>query len=355
MGARRPTGARQAIGTLALLGTMLLAGVPSAGAAAPPVTAKTGGVSHLHGTSAELTGKVTATNVPSVSVFFEYGPTVAYGSKTKATTIVPPTVTGKESPKPVKIGQQVTGLLPNYHFRIVATWVLNGVAEKATGADKSFSGGKATQLKIVLPHGREERLSAVYGGTLELTGSLTGTGKENHGLQLQATPFPYTAPFTTLTGTVLSSRTGTFLFRVAHLTGSTQMRVLTVDTRPVYSKVVTVHVTPRITLHVRSAGHSGLYRLYGTVAAARAGAQLSIQQLTPQKAGSKREGPAAHSVGSTVLKKATKSLSRFSVILKLSGTFHYRAFVKLPKGAIESGHSANVLIKAPKGSTKHKH
>ena len=36
--------------------------------------------------------------------------------------------------------------------------------------------------------------------------------------------------------------------------------------------------------------------------------------------------------------------------IRLSGTFHYRAFVRLPKGAIESGHSANVLIKAPKAT-----
>ena len=70
---------------------------------------------------------------------------------------------------------------------------------------------------------------------------------------------------------------------------------------------------------------------------------------------SKREGPAAHAVGSTKLKKATKRLSRFSVIVNLSDTFRYRAFVRLAgKGAIESGHSANVLIKAPKGTTKHK-
>ena len=44
------------------------------------------------------------------------------------------------------------------------------------------------------------------------------------------------------------------------------------------------------------------------------------------------------------------------MIVNLSGTFHYRAYVKLPKGSIESGHSSNVLIKAPaaKRGTKHK-
>jgi hypothetical protein len=269
---------------------------------------------------------------------------------------IPPPVPVPPTPKSVKIGQAVTGLLAGYHYRVCATYQGATKIETVCGKDKSFTGGKASKLRFQLGKGKEDRLGTYYGGTLEVTGSLTGKNNAGHGLTLQATPFPFTSPFTTIGGTVFSSRTGSFVFKVAHLTQDTQLRILTVDTRPIYSSVLTVHVSPSISLHVRSAGRSGLYRLYGTVAPARNGAPVTIQQLTPQKASSKREGPAAHSVAKAILRRATKTLSRFSVIVHLSGTFHYRAFVKLPKGALESGHSSNVLIKAPaaKGGTKQK-
>ena len=356
MRARQMAG-RRAAAALALAGaaTALAAAAPQAGAT-ELVRVNTGGVSHAKGTSASLNGVLLANGV-SAAVFFEYGPNgfppptgaKAYGSKTKPLTIAP-----TNPAKTVKVGQQVTGLLPGYHYRMCAIYTPPGATTPAApvcGKDKAFSGGKLTALKFQVPKGREERLSAIYGGAFELVGTLTGKNNASHGLTLQATPFPYTDPFTTLGGTVLTSRTGSFVFKVARMTADTQFRIGTVDPRPVYSPVLTVHVSPRITLHVRSAGKTGLYRLYGTVSPARPGATLTIQQLTPQKASSKREGPAAHGVGRTMLKRATKTLSRFSVIVSLSGTFHYRAFVQLPKGAIESGHSANVLIKAPKSST----
>jgi hypothetical protein len=346
---------------LALLGASLLlllgALAASASAETGPVRVTTGGVAHVSGTSGQLQGTLIANNI-AVSVYFEYGPNgfpLPYASKTKPVT-VPAPVPVPPTPKSVKIGQAVTGLLAGYHYRICATYTVGAEVKTLCGKDKSFTGGKASKLRFQLGKGKEDRLGTYYGGALEVAGSLTGKNNANHGLTLQATPFPYTAPFTAIGGTVFSSRTGSFVFKVAHVTQDTQLRILTVDTRPIYSSVLTIHVSPNITLHVRSAGHTGLYRLYGTVAPARPGAPVTIQQLTPQKAASKREGPAAHSVAKAILRRATKTLSRFSVIVNLSGTFHYRAYVKLPKGALESGHSANVLIKAPaaKGGTKHK-
>jgi hypothetical protein len=329
-----------------LAAAILLVSSAAAQAATPHFT--TNGVAHVLGTTAQLQGTVDTEGL-ATSYFFEYGPTVAYGTKTKATAVPIPS-----PPKPVKVGQAVTGLLPGYHYRIVGIYPGPAGPVTVNGGDKSFSGGKANKTKFNLPKGKEEQISTVYGGTALLTGTLGGLNGAGQPLSLQATPFPYTDPFTTLGGTVLTSRTSSFVFKIAKLTQNTELRVLTVAPRPVYSPVVVVHVTPRITLHVRSAGHTGLYRLYGTVAPARNGTSLQIQQLLPQKAGSKHEGPAPHSVGSTVLKRATSSLSRFSIIVSLSGNFRYRAYVKLAKGSLDSGHSANVLIKAPKSnSTKH--
>lgn len=355
-----PMGGRR-VRALAVVGASLLlllaALAASAGADTVPVRVSTGGVGHATGTSGQLQGTVIADNI-AVNVYFEYGPNgppFAYASKTKPVTIPAP-VPVPPTPKAVKVGQAVTGLLTGYHYRMCATYTLGGKLEPPVcGKDKSFTGGKAGKLRFQLGKGKEARLGTYYGGALEVTGSLTGTGNANRGLTVQATPFPYTAPFTTLGGTVFSSRTGSFVIKIAHLFQDTQLRILTVDTRPLYSQVITVHVSPRISLHVRSAGHTGLYRLYGTVSPARNGAPVTIAQLVPQKASSKREGPASHSVAKTILKRATKTMSRFSVIVKLSGSFRYRAEVKLPKGALESGHSSNVLIKAPttKGGTKH--
>ena len=325
-----------------------LAAPASATAAEPKPHFATGGVSHVSGTTGELDGTVNTEGLQT-RYLFEYGPTVAYGSKTKEAAVPIPAPL-----KAVKVGQSVTGLLAGYHYRIVGFYTnLKGEAKGPLyGTDKSFGGGKSGKLKFVVAKGREEAVSAVYGSTLSLGGSLTGLGNAGKPLSLQATPFPFTEPFTTLSGTVVSSRTGSFTFKVAHITENTEFRFIALNPRPVYSPIVPVTVTPRITVHVRSAGTTGLYRIYGTVAPARTGAQVVIQQLTPQRAGSRRSGPRPRSVGATVLKRATSSLSRYSAIVTLSGTFRYRVFVRLPKGAVSSGHSANVLIKAPKSVAK---
>ena len=346
----RSTGIRRLhAGTALLLVASLLVALPSAQAARSTTKprASTGGVNHVRGTTGQLNGVINPNGLET-SYFFQYGPTVAYGSQTKSVAV------GK-GVKTIKVGQSVTGLLPGYHYRIAASFLKEGQAETVYGKDKSFTGGKSSKLKFVVAKGKEEQLVVSYGGSLDLTGSLTGLGNANHPLSLQATPFPYTAAFTTLAGPVLSTRTGSFLFKLSRLTRNTEFRVLTSDARPLYSPVITVHVTPRIVLHVRSAGRTGLYRFYGTVAPAHTGTSVTIQQLRPQKTGSKRSGPQAHSVGTTALKRATSSLSRFSVVLSLSGTYHYRAYVKLAKGALESGHSANLLVKAPRSAGTGKH
>jgi len=209
-------------------------------------------------------------------------------------------------------------------------------------------------VKFSFPRDRESRIYAVYGTPAEITGTLKNSGSVKHALTLQSTPFPFTSPFTALPGTVFTSSSGGFAFKLSPLTRTTEYRIATTDPRPVISPTITVHVMPRVTLHAKRGGTTALYRLYGTVAPARNGASVSIQQLLPQKEGSNREGPRAHSVASTVLKRLNAKSSRFSVVVRLSGAYRYRAFVRLPKGALESGYSANLLIKAPKAQGKAK-
>jgi hypothetical protein len=318
---------------------LLLALTPQALAEGKP-RVSTGGVKHVRGSSGQLDAVVDPNGVET-SYYFLYGPTIAYGSQTKPVSV-------GAGLKGVKVGQPVTGLLPGYHYRAVATNIKGVVV---LGQDKVFSGGKAAHLKFVVSKDKEDQQTVAYGGTAEVSGGLTGLGNANHGLTLQASPFPYTAAFTTLGSPIVSSPTGSFFFKVSKLTANTEFRVLTIDTRPLYSSIITVHVAPLIRLHVHALS-GGRYRFYGTVKP-KLSSIVELQKLESQKAGSKRSGPKPHGVGGTSLKRASSTSSGFNVVLSgLSGTFRYRAYIKLPKGALVSGHSNNVLIHAPRTATK---
>jgi hypothetical protein len=328
----------------ALLAALVLASSSFAAPHVPRVS--TGGVKHVRGNSGQLDAVVDPNGVET-SYFFEYGPTVAYGTVTKAVPL-------GRGLKGIKVGQPVTGILPGYHYRVVASYTGPKGPALVQGKDKSFIGGKSTKLRFAIARGKENEITVGYGGSAELEGALTGLGNTNHGLILQATPYPYTTSFTNLLGPLLSNLSGHFLFKVAKLTQNTEFRILTVDTRPLYSPIMTVHVTPKIVLRVRPAGGAGRYRLYGTVAPAKLRGTLTIQELKPQKANSKHEGPKAHTIASAQIKKGTGSAAQFSTVLTLSGTTHYRAYIKLGKGSLVSGHSNNVLVHAPKlAATKH--
>jgi hypothetical protein len=335
------------LGTLAIAALAALVTTASGSTLKPRLA--TGGVTAVHGGSGQLEGVVNPNGLET-SYFFEYGLTTAFGSSTK------PVAVGKEA-KEIKVGQTITGLVVGEHYRIVATYVnpANGQTETVHGKEKTYKGKGSDRTRFEIEKGKEAELTAVYEQTFEFFGSLTGKGNADVPVSLQGTAYPYTGAFRPLAGPITTSSTGRFVFKVPHLTSNTELRVLTDGTRPVYSPPVTVHVVPLIVLHVRSGGKSGLYRLYGTVAPARNGVPIVIQELLPQKVGSKRSGPRPHEVARTVLKRATSTLSRFSVIVSLSGTYHYQAFVQLPKGALNSGASNHVEIRAPKSSVKHKH
>ncbi len=335
-------------GLLAAAFVLMLPAQGLAGEAKPH--AVTGGVAHVTSTSVELLGTVRPEGI-ATSYYFKYGPTLAYGQQTKPVAVPVPVPPASSI---VKVGQTVTGLLAGYHYRIFVTYVAGGIEKTVEGADKQFKGGKLDRQRITLPKGKEEQLSAVYGGSAVLEGSLAGLNNAGQQLVIQSSPYPYTAAFATL-GTTTTSRSGSFLFKIAKITKTAELRVLTSGLRPVYSSTVVVHVTPRITLHVRTANGTGLYRFFGTVGPARTGAVVQIQQLLPRKATSSGSGPQAHPVGSTILKRGTAALSRFSVVLKLTGTYRYRVFVKLPKGSVESGHGSDLLIRAPAASVRRKH
>jgi hypothetical protein len=99
---------------------------------------------------------------------------------------------------------------------------------------------------------------------------------------------------------------------------------------------------------VRSSGHLGLVRLFGTVTPAAVGAQVEIQleKKVRPRAGSEETEPAIRFATqfTTVVKKAGRTFSRFSLVATVRHGGHYRAFVKLKPGPLVSGSSTQTVL-----------
>jgi len=178
---------------------------------------------------------------------------------------------------------------------------------------------------------------------------LSGFNAAHHGVVLQASPFPYLEAFTNIGLPGATNAAGRFAFRVANLTKSTEFRIATLDPRPVYSPITTVHAAVRVTLRVRSSGRPGLVRLYGTVTpAVSAGTvDLQVQKVVRSKAGAE-EGEVTRrwvSQFRTVVKKGNASFSRFSLVVTVRRGGRYRAQVRLrPGGPLVSNFSAQTVV-----------
>jgi len=326
-----------------------------------PPRAFTGSVSHASGNSAVLGGSIEP-HTFATTYYFQYGSTAGYGAQTTPANLPAGTTT-------VKVSQTVTGLLSGYHYRLVAT----NADGMSVGHDRIFTSKK--KPTITLP-----KLFAPtpLGGTFTLSGTLTGIGNANHEVVLQASPYPYNGAYTNVGSPILTDATGKFTFHVSNMTTSTKFRVATIGTAPVYSFIVPEQVSVHVVLKVRSSGHQGLVRLYGTVTPAEVGAHVFFQlekppgaaekapkteQLTKLENPKKNHGksemaeeqhPTFLTKFTTIVKQGTKAISRFSAVVNVSDAGHYRAFVSVRPGPLASGHSISVVLHAPPGSNKKK-
>jgi hypothetical protein len=307
-----------------------------------PPTVVTGGVSHAQATSATLLGAVNPRGA-ATTYYFQYGPTIAYGKQTTAASLPAGSVR-------VKVGQVAAGLLPGYHYRLVAS---NEKGAKQ-GKDRTFAATAPHRAKFSIT---KPTAATVYGGALNLTGLLTGAGNAARKIVLQESPFPYLATFVTIGVPAVTSSTGAFSFHVARLLTSTQYRVSTLDPRPLYSSLVTIDAAFRVTLKVRTSSRKGLVRLYGTVTPATVGARVTFQLRKAVRPGnsektSERTSKFATQF-STTTKRATKAISRFSAIVDVQKGGTYRAEVTpAKKGAFAPGDSATVLLHSAPSSSK---
>ncbi len=157
---------------------------------------------------------------------------------------------------------------------------------------------------------------------------------------MQANRFPFLGGFANIGAPQVTDASGRFVFRVSGLSQNTQLRVTTLDTRPIYSSVVSVHVAVRVTLHARATKRAGYVHFYGTVTPATLGAPVSFQLL--------RAGRGPSIISGTTVAKGTSKVARFSSVVFIPHGHGglYRAFVKTTNGSYASGYSRGVLVRS---------
>jgi hypothetical protein len=357
-----------AVQSLATIGLALALALPPASQAATATgsgarrpTVSTGAYDHVTGTSAELEGTVNPHTLATTYVF-EYGPTTAYGQTTATGTLEG----GSSAIDSVRVSETATGIQSGWHYRLVAT---NSAGPPRQGRDHLLE-VKTTKKKdaFVLP---KTFAATALDGTFVLGGTLTGTDSAAREVVLEATPYPYTAPYARVGAPTLTGLAGGFSFRVPDMTASTRFRVTTVTAPLVVSDVVPEQVTVRVVLKVRALGHgNGLVRFYGTVTPAEVGARIFFQLEKapkakvqkpgrPEKPGKERpeaseRAPTFATKFDAIVKHATKSISRFGVIVKVRDAGRYRAFVEVRPGPVVSGTSSSVVVHAPAKKAKKK-
>ncbi len=332
---------RSPVRTLPAYATVLCVCALAALAPAGYAAVKTGvpavvtGHTHVQGASVTLLGSVNPRGA-ATSYFFQYGATVGYGKQTTPAALPAGTAA-------VKIGQAAPGILPGYHYRLVAS---NSFGPSKPGKDRTFTASATRKSKFSLT---KPQVATVYGSSLTLSGTLTGSGNAARKIVLQESPYPFLTEFTTIGLPSVTGPTGAFSFRVPRLAMTTQYRISTLDPRPVYSSIVTVDAAYRVTLRVKHSSRTGIVRLYGTVTPAAVGAKVSFQlrkKVRPGKTEKTEERTTRFATQfSTKVKRGTSTVSRFSAIVKVLKGGSYQARVEpSKKGPLVAGTSSAVTL-----------
>jgi hypothetical protein len=305
------------------LAAALAAPARALAAAKPSVT--TGGVSTLAQQSATLNGRVNPNGL-ATTYFFQYGPTIIYGSQSAATPIGAGT-------KSVAVSAAIGGLAPasRYHYRLVA----QNSKGTTVGADRTFT-TRRQPLGVTLAATPNP---VPYGSGTTLAGTLTGTGNANRVVQLQANPFPYTQGFQPVGNSQLTNAQGGFSFLLPPVPINTQYRVLMPEKPSVVSPIVSVGVAVRVSTHVRRTrtARGLLVRFSGTVRPARDGAQFAIQKRHGSKWVTINGGITHHS--------RTGTFSRYSKRIRLRHGGTFRVFVGIVDGNYVSNVGRSVHIR----------
>jgi hypothetical protein len=311
---------RSALGAI-IAGLALLVLAPAASALALPGVS-TGAATGVSYGAATLTGLVNP-HGSNTSYYFQYGPTRAFGAQTALADAGAGTAT-------VKVAVPVGGLQPvtAYYYRLIAV----NSAGAATGRDAAFKTAKVP-LSLAITAGPNP---TIFGGTLVIQGTLSGTGNGDVPVSLQSNPFPYTQGFVNTGNPELTSAIGGFSFPFVGLTQATQFRVVT-TTKPVVASPVAIEgVAVKVEAHVAGTRRRHHARIYGTVTPAIDGMEVGIMRVV---------GGHEVLVAGTVLLHHNATSSRFSRVIRVKRHGLYRVFVKVTNGAQSSNYSVPLFIR----------
>ena len=246
----------------------------------------------------------------------------------------------------MRVGTAIAGLVPGgtYHYRVIAVNA-NGTAE---GRDRTFKArGHSARVRSAEIRDRRVRHAADPDGRAQRPGGGVPPGR--------AAGQPVPVPRTVCRASACPgprTRLGRFSFRVANLLASTQLRVTTLDPLPIYSRLITVSVAVRVTLHVRSSGRRGSCGCTARSPGRQEGQGLpaGAQSRSARTATKTRPAGRASSRPRRRRTAATARASASSPSVRHAG--RYRAFVRLGPGPLVSGASSTVLLHAAPGAKK---
>jgi hypothetical protein len=305
-----------ALAALASVGMAMCA--PAQAATRPAVS--TGGAKEVSYASATLTGLLNP-NGSDASYYFQYGPTRLYGGQTAIADA------GAGTHR-VSVRLPITGLQPltQYHFRLVAVNALGAVA----GADETLLTTKVPLSLQILTSPNP----VLFGGTVTVQGTLSGTGNANRAVVLQAITFPANLGFANVGNPELTTATGGFSFPIVGLLQATQFRVMTTTNPPVVSPVAFENVAVRVESHVARTNRAHFARFFGTVTPAVDGMHVGILRIVHGR---------GVLVGGTVLRHRNASTSKFSRVVPVQRGV-YRVLVRVINGAQVSNYSQPLVI-----------
>jgi hypothetical protein len=307
----------------AVLGaSSLFVAAPALAAAGTPPRATTTLASGITYQAANLYGSVKPGG-ESTEVYFQYGTTTGYGSQSAPTQVAAGTAA-------VAIGIPISSLTAGtvYHFRLVAT----NASGTSLGADKAFATAKIP-LALAITGAPNP---VPFGGAVTVEGTLSGTGSGNAAVQLQETPFPYTAPFADIGNPELTLSNGSFAFNVLGLALNTEYRVVSGN---VASASVAVSVAVGVTLNANATGtkQHPTVRFSGTIDPAEPSARIGFERLV---------GTKWTLVGGTLAAPtATNGLVNFGATVHIRHGGFFRALVLSVEGSHVAGYSPTVLVK----------
>ena len=304
------------------LATALL---PAAGARAAAPTVTTGAANQITANSARVTGTVNPGGEPT-GVYFEYGLTNRYGSRTADATAG----TGTRA-RPV--ASQLTGLRPNtvYHYRLVA----GNPSGVRSGRDRTF---RTRPQPPGFQFGAAPN-PVTFRFPATIAGVLTGPNRANRPVALQARPFPYTTGFADTGAQAVTNGAGQFSFALPAPEATAQYRVRTVTGTPaVTSQVLTLGVAVRVKTNVdrTRVRRGGRVRFSGTIRPARPGARYAIQK--------QRSDGGWVTVAGSITRTGGSSFSGFSRRIRVRSGGTYRVFVQIVDGNLTSGIGRSIRI-----------